>query len=162
VSEPPSGFGAAGTPHHLARNSSPGLPLSELGYSAFTADAITLTLPCERRFFQLARLVVAGLATRLDLPYEQMDDLQLAVETVLGKHCAQRELVTIELEIEPETIRIGVGPLASSRPLNGGKETELGTQRLLDTLVAHVEVIRGDGGDGVRLEAPIRRQRVAG
>lgn len=106
---------------------------------------------------------MAGLATRLDLPYEQMDDLQLAVETVLSKHCRRRELVTIELAVEPDTIRIGVGPLAaSSLPLNGEQEDALGTQRLLDALVERVELIERDGGDWVRLEDGIRPQRVPG
>lgn len=158
-----SGFHCRATRAALRKTPARRLPRIEPGYSAFTADAITLTLPCERRFFQLARLVVAGLATRLDLPYEQMDDLQLAVETVLAKHCTRREQVTIDFVVEPKTIRIGVGPLAaSSLPLNGGKESDLGTRRLLDALVERVEVIQGDGGDWVRLEAPIRPQRVAG
>ena len=43
------------------------------------SEALVLTLHNERRFYGLIRLLISGLASQFDLPYEQMDDLQLAV-----------------------------------------------------------------------------------
>jgi hypothetical protein len=126
-----------------------------VGYAtATTPDAITLTLPCERRFFQTARLVVAGLATRLSLPYEQMDDLQLAVETVLQKHCDADMRATVELVVEPDALRIRVGPVSSSAL--EADEDELDTRRLLSALVERVEIVEDGGREWLRLEDGIR------
>ena len=121
-----------------------------------TADAITLTLPCERRFFQTARLVVAGLATRLGLPYEQMDDLQLAVETILGTQGDAGTRTTIELVIEADSVRIHVGPVAHASITEGYGGEELDTRRLLSALVERVEVVEHDGRDWLQLEDGIR------
>jgi hypothetical protein len=88
------------------------------------------------------------------MPYEQMDDLQLAVETVLGKHGAQGETATIEFEIGTDVILIGMGPLSSS--LESGDGDELDTKRLLRALVERVEVIDRDGDVWLRLEDGIR------
>ena len=44
-----------------------------------TADEITLALPRERPFFGVAHLVLGGLAVRLDLGFEQLEDLQVAL-----------------------------------------------------------------------------------
>jgi anti-sigma regulatory factor (Ser/Thr protein kinase) len=66
------------------------------------AAAITLTLPHDERFLGVARIVVGGLAARLDLPYESLDDLQLAVESVLSEErYAAGDDVTIEVSIWP-------------------------------------------------------------
>jgi anti-sigma regulatory factor (Ser/Thr protein kinase) len=117
---------------------------------------ITLTLPCERRFFQTARLVVAGLATRLGLPYEQMDDLQLAVETVLGKHVDSGVIATIELAIEQDAVRIRVGPVGHSLADEDASDDGLDTRRLLNALVERVDVVESEGREWLRLEDGIR------
>ena len=47
-------------------------------------DTITLTIPAERRFLGVVNLVLGGLGSRLDLSFERVDDLQLAVDSVLA------------------------------------------------------------------------------
>ena len=84
-----------------------------------------------------------------------MDDLQLAVETVLGKHGAPGDTATVEFRIDRDAILIGVGPL--SYPLDEARNgDELDTRRLLGALVERVEVVDRDGETWLRLEDGIR------
>ena len=43
-------------------------------------DTIVLTIPTDSAYRGVASLVLGGIGTRLDLPYERMDDLQLAFD----------------------------------------------------------------------------------
>lgn len=77
-------------------------------------DVITLTLPGDGRFIGVARMVVGGLASRLDLPYEFLDDLQLAVETVVGDYAAGDE-VALEILVRPGAVEVLAAPLDAER-----------------------------------------------
>ena len=118
------------------------------------ADAVSLTSPNERRFFAVPRLLVGGIAVRLNLPYEQLDDLQLAVESVLARSSAFAEELTLRLSLSDGGVVLELGPLANGnllderRPDAGGG---LGLRRLLGTLVDDVAVSDGDGGSWLRL-----------
>ena len=50
-----------------------------------TAADIRLKIPHEKPYHGIARLVVGGLAARLDLSYEHLDDLQLSLMKALNK-----------------------------------------------------------------------------
>jgi hypothetical protein len=122
---------------------------------------ISLTLPGDRRYFRVARLVVGALTTRLELSYEQMDDLQLAVETALREHAPAGSTVTLEIAVDPERLElavgpVSVGPVSGSRPEPAGEgEDELTPRRLLGALVERVEIVERDGAPWIRLEEPI-------
>ena len=49
------------------------------------ADEITLTLPREPDFQSVAHLVLGGLAARLNLTLENLEDLQLALTALLAR-----------------------------------------------------------------------------
>ena len=49
------------------------------------ADEITLTLPRAPEFQRVAHLVLGGLAARLNLTVESLEDLQLALDAVLDR-----------------------------------------------------------------------------
>lgn len=75
-------------------------------------ETISLTLPHDERFVNVARLVVGGLAARLDLLFESLDDLQLAVESVLSeRRYSAGGSVTVEIEIGDGLVRMFVAPL---------------------------------------------------
>jgi hypothetical protein len=113
-------------------------------------DRITLTIPAENRFRGVATLVLGGVGSRLNLPYERVDDLQLAVLSVL--EASDEDRVTVEVEAEPENIFVSVGPLDESRAADSG------LARVLDPLVDAVERSAREGGVWVRL----RLERTAG
>ena len=46
----------------------------------------------------VARLVTAGVGSRLDLPFETVDDLQLAVELVVAAAFAQGQQTTVSFD----------------------------------------------------------------
>src|SRR6476660_6145142 len=114
------------------------------GFTA-PAETVTLTIPGRPRFIGIARLFVGGLAARLDLGYETMDDVQLALESVLGK-AELGEHVTLQAHLEGEGVSILVGPFAHD-PLGGERHPErLELERLLSALVAGTESkVHADG-----------------
>lgn len=123
--------------------------------SALSAQTVTLTIPGERRFIGIARLFVGGLATRLDLGYETMDDLQLALESVLLKADLGPE-VTFEAQVEDDSVVLLAGPFGSD-PLQAslGQGDTLELERLLMALVASAESTLRDDGCWLRLDVRI-------
>jgi hypothetical protein len=125
-----------------------------------TPDTITLTLPPEREFQRVAHLVLGGLAVRLNLTLEALEDLQLALDGLLDTGSAEDE-VTLELSVVGGAIEASVGPFSAGsvqRALEA-QEDGVGLQRLLDTVVDGAEVDERDGGDWVRLRKRIEEQR---
>ena len=83
-----------------------------------SGDRITLTLPRERDFFRVAHLVVGGLAVRLDLTFENLEDLQVALATVLresrvARTCLRRRgRCCVRVAVEHDA-RASIGPFAA-------------------------------------------------
>ena len=117
-----------------------------------SADEITLHLPRERAFFGVAHLVVGGLAVRLDLSFEQLEDLQVALGELLEQHETERE-ITVSVRVENETIHALVGPFDGSLEQELARDTgdAVGLRRVLETVVDSVEVKNRDGDPWVEL-----------
>jgi anti-sigma regulatory factor (Ser/Thr protein kinase) len=117
--------------------------------------AIKLRIPHERPFHGVARLVVGGLAARLDLSYEHLEDLQLALATVLeAEEYGWGDEVFVELEVGEDRLTMLVGPLNGDRLRAdlANEDTEgIGLGRLLGTLVETVDVDSREGGEWLRL-----------
>ena len=102
------------------------------------SDEIVLTLPRERRFYDVAHLVVSGLGARLNLTMDNLADLQLALDGLLPRRETGGD-VTVVLRIHDELLDGQIGPF----------DTEA---------VAELERIGGDGyGTPVVLEGGIRQ-----
>jgi hypothetical protein len=116
---------------------------------------LVLTVPGEQRSVGLVRLFVGGLATRLGLRYENMDDLQLALESVLLA-AELRPVVTVDARLGDDTMAILVGPLGRD-PLvpYASKPDDLGLDRLLAPLVAGAESSVREDGFWLRLDVGI-------
>ena len=117
---------------------------------------IKLKIPHQSHYHGVALLVVGGLAARLDVSYEQLEDLQLALESVLenGGYAWTSE-VTVELDVQDGGLAMIVGPLdgaALKSDLEDEREDRLALGRLLGTLVEDVSVERREDGDWLRLE----------
>ena len=120
------------------------------------AEKITLTIPGQRRFIGIARMFVGGLAARLDLGYETMDDLQLALESVL-QNSELGETVTVEASVDGAAIAILVGPLGRDplQPADGARADALELERMLAALVAGSETVAREDGCWLRLDVRI-------
>ncbi len=117
-------------------------------------DEITLTLPREKSFYGIAHLVLAGLAARLDCTVEHLDDLQLALDTLLD-HRDEAGDVRIALRISGDSIEAEVAPLSGELRAELEREpgAEMDTRRVLDTVVDGVDL----GADSVTLRKTVRR-----
>jgi anti-sigma regulatory factor (Ser/Thr protein kinase) len=116
---------------------------------------IRVSIPHQPPFHGVALLVVGGLAARLDLSYEQLEDLQLALESILdnGDYAFHQE-VTVELDVDNGSLTMLVGPLdgeALRSDLEDDDGERLSLGRLLGTLVQSVSVEGREGGAWLRL-----------
>ena len=116
-------------------------------------DEITLTLPQEREFHRVAHLVLGGLAVRLELTIETLEDLQLALSTILDRARGNGE-VTVAMSLVDGTLETSIGPVDVSAELEGGEDDDkLSLRRILWTVVDDVQV----EGDRVRLLKKVNR-----
>lgn len=129
---------------------------------ALQADSITLSLPHEKEYHGVARLVVGGLAARLELSYEHLEDLQLALESVLEREgSVQGDVVVVTLRVGDESVVMEIGPLDPAELRDDldldGEGVSLA--RLLSTLVEDVRLVEGDDGHRLRLEKRVPMTR---
>jgi hypothetical protein len=115
------------------------------------SDEIKLVLPAQEDFHPVAHLVVGGLGARLELTYEQLEDLQVAVEALLGCRDDDGD-VSVVVTVEPDLLRATVGPF-QPQALAGleGDSGEFGLRRVLDTVTDSVQVEERDGSAWVAL-----------
>jgi anti-sigma regulatory factor (Ser/Thr protein kinase) len=119
-------------------------------------DVVTLQLPRERDFFGVAHLVLGGLAARLDLTYDVLEDMTTAIDELLNRR-EQTEDVTLTVQIEEDAFVATVGPF-------GGRVAEelrasdagLGLRRVLETSVDEVDVSERDGAQWVELRKSLK------
>ena len=127
------------------------------------ADRIELTTPIGPAWEAVIRMVLGGIADRLDLGFDQLDDLQLAVERLLAEGDPQNP-VTLSFEVSPGGVRARVGPLrdtALADALQGPEPPpgELTLPRILSTVVDSYGVEEvSDDHLVVRLEKLVRNQ----
>ena len=115
------------------------------------SDEITLVFPAQEDFHPVAHLVVGGLAARLDLTYEQLEDLQVAVDALLGCRDDEGD-VSVIVTVESDIVRTTVGPFAPHALAELERDSsELGLRRVLETVTDSVQVEERDGGTWVAL-----------
>jgi serine/threonine-protein kinase RsbW len=120
-------------------------------------EEITLTLPRDPDFFGVAHLVVGGLAVRLNLTYEELEDLELALDNLLELDDGADD-VTVAVQVEDGALRARVGPFhggALRSELDEQSDTALGLRRILGAVADEVRVGEADGADWVELRKTI-------
>ena len=116
-----------------------------------TADEICLTLPADDAFHSVAHLVLGGLAARLNLSFENLEDLELALDALLERPNDGRE-VTLRVFVEDSEFRMVVGPFTSMRAeLEEGGASSLNLGRILGTVSDSVQIEDRDGSQWVEL-----------
>jgi hypothetical protein len=114
-------------------------------------DEISLTLPADEAFHRVAHLVLGGLAVRLDLTFENLEDLELALDTLLERSGDGGD-VTVRVRVLDGELQTVIGPFTSVRAeLEEGGDESLNMRRILATVCDRVEVADRDGGQWVEL-----------
>jgi hypothetical protein len=112
-------------------------------------DEITLTIPRDADFHRVAHLVLGGLAVRLDLTVENLEDLQIALDSILGRSELEAGDVTVRMALRDGALETRVGPLPGNvlDEIEREHDNELSLRRVLESTVDDVHV----DGDSVRL-----------
>ena len=87
--------------------------MSDAG-AAEPVDRVLVEFPATAGYRGVGRLVLGGLSSRFDLPVDRVDDLLLALESLITQELAG-DAVTMEATAAPEGLRARVGPFASSQ-----------------------------------------------
>jgi 2-keto-3-deoxy-6-phosphogluconate aldolase len=120
-------------------------------------ERIDLEAPLSGDFQAVVRLIIGGIAERVDFAFEEIDDLQLAVERLLVE-AGTVGSVQLSFEVGSNGIRTRVGPLSEQKvaeALRDGEPApgELTLRRILQTVVDSFGVDEAeDGAIVVRLE----------
>lgn len=121
------------------------------------AERIDLEAPLAGDFQAVVRLIIGGIAERVDFAFEEIDDLQLAVERLLVE-AGTVGSVALSFEVGEHGIRTRVGPLSERKVAEalrdgGAPPGELTLRRILQTVVDSFGVDEADDGRiVVRLE----------
>jgi hypothetical protein len=118
------------------------------GTRAPMTDTILLTFPSKSSFRGVPSLVLGGVGSRLDLPFERMDDLQLAVLSMLD--ASSGEDASVEIEARDDRVAVSVGPLRAEAEADKGLDLVL--RRLTDA------VETGRRGDDVWVTVFVARE----
>ena len=117
-------------------------------------DEIRLVIPAEEDFRPIAHLVTGGLAMRLDVTYDDLDDLQVGIETLLALRDDAGELV-VSLSADEGVLHASIGPFAPERVHAEDSDRGLDLRRVLETVCDTHEVEERDGGAWVELSKRI-------
>jgi anti-sigma regulatory factor (Ser/Thr protein kinase) len=108
-------------------------------------EEITLVVPAQEDFRPIVHLVVGGLAVRLDLTMDALEDLQVALDALLARRDDDGD-VTVRVSFDDEKMRAAVGPLPAALLDDvdrGGNELSL--RRVLETVCDTFEMEERDG-----------------
>jgi hypothetical protein len=105
-------------------------------------DEITLTLPRDADFHRVAHLVLGGLAVRMDLTVENLEDLQIALDSILGRSELEAGDITVRMALRDGALETCVGPLPATvlDEIEREQGNELSLRRVLDSTVDDVHV----------------------
>ncbi|MHB8060900.1 MAG: hypothetical protein ACYDHO_08735 [Gaiellaceae bacterium] len=103
-------------------------------------DEIVLKLPSEACWHSVVCFVLAGLAARLELTVESLEDWQLAMAELLGRQHPDGRL-EIAFRASPEQLETRFGPVDDELLAElERKEDGVGLRRVLSTLTDSMEV----------------------
>ena len=111
-----------------------------------SAEEIRLVIPAEEDFRPIVHLVAGGLASRLDVTYDDLEDIQVAVDAVLALRDDDGDL-TVVFTAEPGVVRVAIGPFEPD-VLHAADTSDgsLDLQRVLETVCdTHEFELRDDG-----------------
>ena len=131
------------------------------------SDTVSLSFPRDSRYYAVARLVVGGMAAPLEMSYDALDDLQLAISSLLDHEdlaldgAGQTGDVRLRLEVDDSQLVAALGSFATGSldrafERSAQQGGEMGLQRLLDTIVDEVNVSGEDDGEWITLTKQVK------
>ena len=111
-------------------------------------DRIVLTIAAREQLRSVATLVVGGVGSRLELPYERMDDLQLALLSALD--ATDGGEVSLEVDAGEGGLLLAIGPVRA------GSSEDAGLARVLSPLVDELRFESRDGSEWLTLRLASR------
>ena len=127
-----------------------------------SGDEIQLTLPADEAFHRVAHLVLGGLAVRLNLTFESLEDLELALDALLERTQTD-DGVVLRVRVLDGELRTVVGPFQSMRAeLEQGGGDALNLSRILGAVCDSVEITDRDGAEWVELTKRVETTKVDG
>jgi hypothetical protein len=115
-----------------------------------TTEEIRLVIPAEEDFRPIAHLVTGGLAMRLDVTYDDLDDLQVGIEALLALRDDADDLV-VSLSADDGVLHASLGPFVPETLREVDPESGLGLSRVLDTVCDTHEIDERKDGAWVEL-----------
>jgi hypothetical protein len=112
---------------------------STAGSLPATTDRILVEFPATGGYRSVGRLVLGGLLSRFDLPVDRVEDLLLALESLLLQELSA-ETVALEATAAADGVELRLGPFAGSRLADPA------IARVLTRLVDDVTEETADGG----------------
>jgi hypothetical protein len=82
-----------------------------------SVDTVRVEFPATEGYRSVGRLVLGGLASRFELPVDRLEDLLLAVESLLMRG-VEGTMVTLEVGADDNGFRVRVGPFANASALD--------------------------------------------
>ena len=119
-----------------------------------TTEEIRLVIPAEEDFRPIAHLVTGGLAMRLDVTYDDLEDLQLGIEALLSLRDDADELVVC-LSAVDGVLHASLGPFSPEKVHTAETDRGLDLHRVLETVCDTHEVEERDDGAWVELSKRI-------
>ena len=131
------------------------------------SDTVALSFPRDSRYYAVARLVVGGMAAPLEMSYDALDDLQLAISSLLDHEDlaldgdGEAGDVRLRLEVDEHQLVAALGSFASGSldrafERSAQQGGEMGLQRLLDTIVDDVTVSDDAEGEWITLTKQVK------
>jgi len=121
-------------------------------------DEIRLTMPRERPYYGVAHLVLGGVAARLELTVEHLEELELALDGLLDRRDGAEE-VTLTLRIGTDGLHAELGPFGKQlrSELAGEPGEALSLRRLLDAVVDEYTVEERPNGTWIEFRKRVGR-----
>jgi len=125
-------------------------------------DIVTLRIPRSSRELPVMRVVMGGMASRLDVPLDRLDDVELAVETLLAEEPVDGHELLLELAAVEGGLDVRLYGLLNRRvraalvatdPFEPCEGCLLDVRVMLESLVDAFSVVESSGGSyGVLME----------
>ena len=126
------------------------------------SDEITLVVPAQEDFRSIVHLVIGGLAVRLDLTMDALEDLQVALDALLARRDDEGDVV-VRVVFDDQVMRATVGPLPSAILEDIERDgNELGLRRVLETVCETFELEERNGEAWVELTKQTAAPTAAG